>query len=198
MGRMVPGTAGLHKRRRHRGRSCKEYSRGNFALPILILYTKAEIVDEIKRSFAGVTLDGGLTLNQTKVIDSYGEGTTAEGFSALPCSEVTNDWTAIPAVVLDEYECFAHTDQKGFKYYLPALTLRMLENYDSSSMMCISTIHSLNPKIQDKEYLYSELNDLQLRTVARFMEDFPNLVELWYEDKTIVERAFTRYWSRYL
>lgn len=159
---------------------------------------KDEIRNVIETAFSGVTLDGGLSLEQTKVVDNYGRGVTAEQFTNLPNSEVTGDWRKIPLSLLDEAECIAHLDTKGFKYYIPALMLRLLDNYDSSSMMSIGTISFLYPREGSWEYSYSELNEQQNQAIALYLEALPGLVELETEDKTRVEKALNNYWSKYL
>ncbi len=159
---------------------------------------KEEIRKLIEKAFSGVTLDGGISLEQTKVIDNYGRGVTVEEFSALPSKEVTNNWKEIPISQLDEAECLAHFDRKGFKYYIPALMLRLLANYDSSSMMSIGTISFLYPTRKDWEYFYSELTEQQTQAIALYLEALPGLVELGTEDKTRVKRALDKFWSKYL
>ena len=161
------------------------------------MVSKAAIVSEISLAFDSVTLDSGISLKQTKVIDDYGDVTSKE-FAALPLGEVTGDWKAIPASILDDADCIAFLDTKGFRYYIPALMLRLLENYDRGSMMVIATLSSLYPKNQSRKYQYSELTKAQLRAIAHFMEALPMLVELEGEDVPVVERAFRNYWSKQL
>ena len=60
------------------------------------MYTVDEIKSEISAAFDGVELDGGISLNQTKVIDNYGRDCSSEQFAALPMGEVTDDWRKIP------------------------------------------------------------------------------------------------------
>ena len=145
-----------------------------------------------------MTLDGGISIDQSKVIDNYGRGTSPEGFRRLPEKEVTDDWSKIPIAVLDDADCIAHLDEKGLRYYLPALVIRLLDNYDSGSMMTIGTLSSLYPKTESREYNLSELNLGQRRAIAKFLRALPSLVELEGEDRTVVSRAYDRYWSRYL
>lgn len=162
------------------------------------MLTKEQIIEEISSAFNGVTLDDGISLNQTRVIDNYGRGCTDEEFEALPLSEVTDDWTKIPLGQLDEADCLAHFDRKGFRYYVPALLLRLLDNYDPDSMMTIGTLSILYPKTQSWPYLYTLLTENQLKAVAHYLEALPNLVDLWGEDQKVVERAYCNSWSKYL
>ena len=76
--------------------------------------------------------------------------------------------------------------------------LRLLENYDSTSMMSIGTISFLYPKLKDWEYCYSELTPEQSQAIALFLKSLPDLVDLETEDKTRVERALNKYWSKFL
>jgi hypothetical protein len=156
------------------------------------------IVAEIEAAFAGVQLDGGISLKQTQVIDNYGRDCTSEQFTALPRSEVTDDWKRIPVSMLDEADSLAHLDDRGVKYYIPALMLRLLDNYDPGSMMTIGTLSILYPRTESGEYVLSLLTDPQKRAIARFMKELPMLVGLEGEDITIVDRAFRNYWSKFL
>lgn len=160
---------------------------------------KEEVRKVIETAFDGVSLDGGLSLEQTKVVDNYGRGVTTKQFTNLPNKEVTDDWKEIPISQLDDAECLAHFDRKGFKYYIPALMLRLLENYDPTSMMTIGTLSILYPKTETWTYLYSLLTEQQYQAIALYLQVLPSLVELdTFEDKTVVERAFNDYWSKFL
>jgi len=160
--------------------------------------SKIEIQAMVRSAFNGVTLDGGVSLEQTKVIDNYGREVSSKEFNAMPQTEIIDDWASIDSSTLDEAETVAHLDSKGFRYYIPALMLRLLDNYDSGSMMTIATLHSLYPKERSRELRYSQLNESQLRAIAEYMKALPALVDLHGENQTIVERAYRNYWSRYL
>ena len=160
---------------------------------------KEEIKKVIEEAFNGVTLDGGISLEQTKVIDNYRRGISDDEFIALPNNEVTNNWKEIPNSKLDEAECLAHFDRKGFRYYIPALMLRLLGNYDTDSMMTIGTLSILYPKTETWSYLYTLLTKQQYQAIALFLKELPNLVELdTFEDRKVVDRAFKNYWSKFV
>ena len=160
--------------------------------------SEAEIKTAIELAFDGVTLDGGISLNQTKIIDNYGRDCTDEQFVALPLNEITDDWKEIPTSALDEADCLAHFDRKGFKYYIPALMLRLLVKYDPDSMMTIGTLSILYPKTETWPFLYSLLNPEQYRVIASYLQSLPDLVELIGDDEKIVKRAFNNYWYQFL
>ena len=159
---------------------------------------RCELKEQIIDAFSGVALEDGISLNQTRVIDNYGRGCSDEEFVRLPLSETTDDWRKIPIHALDDADCLAHLDRKGFRYYIPALMLRLLDRYDPESMFSIGTLSILYPETESWPYLYSLLSDEQKRSVARFLKALPDLVELDTEDRTLVKRALRNYWSEYL
>jgi hypothetical protein len=101
-----------------------------------------------------------------------------------------------------ERDSVAHLDALGFRYYIPALMLSVLEHYDSSSIRVIGTLTGLYPKKDNTwEYhmhRYSLLDSTQKATIARFLAELPKLGELDSEGQTTVERALRNYWSEYL
>jgi hypothetical protein len=156
----------------------------------------------IHKAFAGVVLGDGVSLRQSIVIDNYGEGYTDKEFEEIKLSEVVNDWTQIPKDELMEAECIAHFDAGGFRYYIPALMLSLIEKFDNSSMRVIGTIMSLSPK-PDRMWTYcmvqySLLSYDQKQAIAKFLIALPDLVTLDAEDKAMVERAIRNYWSEFL
>jgi len=163
--------------------------------------TIEKIQKTIESAFIGVKLNGGVSLEQAKVIDNYGEGVTEQEFKKLPNTEITEDWAAIPDSALEPDPCVAHFDAKGLRYYLPRLMLSVLANYDNASMRVIGTLQALYPKSDFWEYhmdRYSELNNKQKQAIALFIESLPSLVGLDREDRVMMERAQEKYWREYL
>jgi hypothetical protein len=159
------------------------------------------VESEIRKAFRGVTLGKGMSLRQSQLADRayYGVG----GMDAAPPShaEITDDWSQVP---MDELErcCIAHLDASGFRYYIPALMLSVLNHYDSSSMRVIGTLSGLYPK-KDNSWAYSMeryslLNPVQKTAIARFLEALSQLVELDFQDQKIVPRALRNYWGESL
>jgi hypothetical protein len=161
--------------------------------------TRASLEKIIRAAFAGVTLGDGISLRQAQVIDNYGEGVTDEEFADLPKSEVTDCWEEVSLEAL-ESDNVAHLDPLGFRYYIPAFMLSVLEQYESASMRVIGTLSALYPKRQVAEYhmpRYNLLTYEQKQAIACFLEALPALVELEGEDRKVVERAL-RYWRQFL
>jgi uncharacterized protein DUF6714 len=172
---------------------------------------KNKIRSVIEKAFEGVTLEDGTSILQTDVIDNFGEGYTDEEFDALAKRDICNDWKQIPSTDLDKLHT-AHLDDKGFRYYIPALMCRLLDTYpldvlDPGTMREIGTLSSLyptNPSPQHKgykEYIISRYEHLDLQqrqAIALFLKWLPELVELKTHDQTVIERALRNYWKDFL
>lgn len=159
---------------------------------------KEELISEIRSAFDGVTLDGGVSLDEARIMDNYGREGPREPLAQIPGNKITHDWSRISSEVLGNFDCVAFLDEKGLRYYLPAFLLHILENYDPSSMMTIGTLSALYPKNETQESNLSALDDQQRKAIALFMRFLPEIVELWGEDVPKVQRAYTKYWSKYL
>jgi hypothetical protein len=156
---------------------------------------RADVEAQIRAAFAGVKLGKGVSLRQAQVIDRYGEGMTDREFEAVPGGEITDSWSDVPFSEL-ERDCIAHLDDDGLRYYLPALMLSLLSNYDPTSMRVIGTIGALYPKIAGfRSFAY--LTDDQHRAVACFLNALPHLVMLDTEDSKCVARALRNYWGQF-
>jgi hypothetical protein len=165
------------------------------------LQIRRAVESEIRTAFRGVTLGRGISLRQAQLADGFQDTVRNAHFASPAHQEITDDWSRVP---LDELErdCIAHLDALGFRYYIPALMLSVLNHYESSSMRVIGTLTGLYPKKDDSwEYdmhRYSLLNLVQKTAIARFLAATPKLVELNSEDQKVVERALRNYWGEYL
>jgi hypothetical protein len=156
---------------------------------------------EIRTAFRGVTLGRGMSLRQAQFADRFQDAVWNAHSDSLAKGEIRDDWSKVP---LDELEsdCIAHLDALGFRYYIPALMLRVLDSYESSSMRVIGTLGGLYPK-KDSSWAYSMhryslLDAAQKTAIARFLAALPDLVELGFEHQKIVPRALRNYWGEYL
>jgi hypothetical protein len=153
----------------------------------------------IREAFAGVTLGRGVSLRQAEAIEA-GTLTSDAELRALRGAEVLDDWSRVSRDEL-ERDCVAHLDAEGLRYYLPALMLSVLEDYDSTSMRVIGTLAALYPKaatLKSDVERYGPLTRDQRRAVALFLTALPELVDLGDEDETVVERALRNYWREFV
>ena len=168
---------------------------------------REDIETAIRSAFAGVRLGSGVSLRQAQVIDDYGRGYSQTEFEALPQSEVIDDWTQVPENELVR-DCVAHLDADGLRYYLPALTLWLLDHYDDedrvfsgADMTAIGTVAALAPYSESATSywaIYDSFSAEQKAALAAFVQTLPRLVHLDQEDAARVERSLGHYWSRYL
>jgi formate dehydrogenase subunit delta len=158
------------------------------------------VTKAIHDAFDGVPLGDGVSLRQAEIIDRFGDGCTDQEFEEIKQSEVVNDWRKVS---LDELERdnVAHLDAAGFRYYLPAFMLSVIEHYDSASMRVIGTLSGLHPNSEHWAYhmdKYSLLTFEHKRAIAMFLDALPEMVLLDVEDRKIVRRALSNYWKSFL
>ena len=155
----------------------------------------------INHAFKDVRLEDGISLKQAEVIDEYNSTMSAKDFADLKAGEECGDWRAIPLETLEAYGFIAHLDAKGLRYYIPALMLSVLEQYDPSSMRVIGTLSALYPKKDLWDYhvqRYSLLDEAQKGAIASFLQALPDMIKLDHEDSKIVPRALRNYWGQFL
>jgi hypothetical protein len=161
------------------------------------LQLRLSVEGEIRTAFHGVKLGRGISLRQARLADR------SHVPPHLRVGEITDDWSLIPMGELQsESDGIAHLDALGFRYYIPALILSVLNHYESSSMRVIGTLGGLYPK-KDNSWKYhmnrySLLNPAQKVAIARFLTALPKLVELDFEDQKSVPRALRNYCGEYL
>lgn len=161
---------------------------------------RSSVEQKIRTAFRGVTLGTGISLRRAELADSQ-SAPSREHVESFTQREIIGDWSQVP---LDELERagVAHLDALGFRYYIPAPMLSVLDHYDSSSMRVIGTLKGLYPKKDNAwEYhmhRYSLLDAKQKAAIAHFLAELSKLVDLDSEDQKTVERALRNYWGEYL
>lgn len=173
-----------------------------------LVQIRGVVENDIRTAFREITLDDGVSLRQAQSADSFSENGVPRGFPGPPPvtsagsadAEVIDDWSRVSLDELDR-DCIWYLDALGFRYYVPALMLSVLDCYDPSSMRVIGTLGALYPKKDNWESAmqdYSLLNAAQKAAIARFLAELPKLVELDYEDQQVVKRALRNYWGQFL
>lgn len=158
---------------------------------------QAALENKIRVAFSGVVLGGGVSLRQAQIADCYGDDVQGESFKHLPPDEPKHDWTRVQ-LREDNSDCIAHLDAEGLRYYLPALMLSVLANYDAGSMRVIGTISALDPRGPYGDRRLEMLNHEQRQAIACFLRDLPELVTLSHRDEKVVSRSLSAYWRRFL
>lgn len=165
------------------------------------LQIRRAVESEIRTAFYGVTLGRGISLRQAQLADNIRDAVRSASTAPTTHQEITDDWSRVPEEEL-ERNCIAHLDALGFRYYIPALMLSVLNHYDASSMRVVGTLTSLYPKKGNRWehhiHRYSLLNTTQKAAIARFLAELPKLVGLDFESQKVAERALHNYWGEYL
>jgi hypothetical protein len=164
---------------------------------------KDQIKSLIREAFNDVTLESGTSILQTQVIDEWPVGYTTKAFKALTQKDITHDWKLLTVEDLDNCE-IAHLDDKGFRYYIPALMCSVLDSYQPGAMRVIGTLQSLYPSKRREDIAkhrlarFEILDAAQRQAIAQFLQCLLGLVELNTEDRTIVARSIRNYWHEYM
>jgi hypothetical protein len=156
---------------------------------------RKEVEDTVRSAFAGTRLGHGVSLSIAELIDDWADPATVE---ALLGTEPDEAWTSIPVDELDRTENIAHLDAEGLRYYIPALMLRLLDDYQPTEMRSIGTIAALDQRSRHPLGFLELLTASQRRAIAIYVRALPDLVELRYEDSSRMSRAFEDVWSREL
>jgi hypothetical protein len=159
--------------------------------------TRESVEVAIRDAFADVRLGEGISLRWAEAIDDMNDQRTPTELNALRRSEVTDDWAAVPASELDS-AFIAHLDAEGLRYYLPALMLRLLDNYEAAELWSIGTIVALDQRERHPPGFLELLTESQRTAVALYVRALPDLVDLHRDDAALITRAFRAVWSREL
>ncbi len=161
-----------------------------------------EIKSLVSDAFKGVTLGNGYSLRDMEEMDNWGKRGPEEDLQLFPDVETRDDWAALTIETLDRYAGLAHIDALGFRYYIPAFMLSVLNDYQPSDMRFICTLSALYPKRDGlAEYTISRyllLNSKQRSAIASYLQALPSLVPLNGGDEKCVERAIRNYWHEFL
>ncbi|MEM9913340.1 MAG: DUF6714 family protein [Planctomycetota bacterium] len=162
-----------------------------------------KVLDDIEKSFHGVTRAGGVSLHETVEIDSGGLDQSHPNDN----SDTGHDWRQVPTRDLAEV-CgiggISFLDPIGWRYYLPAyMTWWLNGGQDSDSIASDDVIFSLKMPTSDSDRLrgyrlerYETLSIEQSRAVARFLIYVRDFAENRF-DKESAAKALDSYWQQF-
>ncbi len=160
------------------------------------LALKERIRSSFRGAFSGVVLGHGISIRQSEATDRYGEGFTEQEYQDLPLGEVTSDWEHIPMQEL-ERACVGHFDAEAYRYYIPALSMSVIDSYDGTSMRVIGALMSLRANEHHKR-MYALLNGDQKAAIALFLAHVPEVVPFRFNESTDIAKARSIYWDEHL
>lgn len=161
--------------------------------------TSAELIEEIKSNFDGVSLGDGIGLFEADAIDNNASKVATQ-FARIKDRELWTNWREIPSGVIARSSsalCFA--DIAGMRFLLPAFMVFALENYQTSDSLSVdSPIYALlnNPVFvhPDMDQYFSPAQYALFSRFLRFMaldvgEDFV--------DAICALEAYDKFWAKY-
>jgi hypothetical protein len=168
--------------------------------------TPADLRNLITTAFREVTLGQGISIRQGEICDNYGKDKNGREvspakFASIPLAEITDDWTALPLAELELYPYLPYLDALGYRYYIPAFLLSLLENSQSGSMRVIATLSSVCPTRELWRHHMSQyelLDDAQRSAIATFLYHFMDNPQLDQGDQNHILNALQDYWRQYL
>lgn len=125
------------------------------------------LIEQIDAAFDGVTLEDGIGLMTTQLLDMYAP---KEVCAAVSPSEERSDWRRItPAMARTCWDALNFTDPKGYRFLLPAwLTLDLRGQLGDFDALDYLPLVPENCGIYESQAVL--LNDRQLEAVINFIE----------------------------
>jgi hypothetical protein len=128
----------------------------------------AVLIPEIEAAFAGVMLDGGVSLAEAELIDDYAMSSRGDDERPPPGHIDGPPWQELTTAALDRFPWgnFAFQDARGLRYHLPAFMRADLSGVVlgaiDSLLFTLASHHRLAA-------LHRLLTDPQRRAVARYV-----------------------------
>ena len=165
---------------------------------------------ELELAFGGYGLEGGISLSQAYLEDDY-LSDDKEAMDKAYAKDTTHDWRAIPAVELESafggMSIFTYLDDRGWKYYLPAVMRAVLRNPNSECEFY--TRISLLPGHQggsvvikaawtvERAAAFLALTEDQGRVIAKYLSHISELEPDWFAEHRIEANQLKAWLSRF-
>jgi len=176
------------------------------SVPESLVAERIAIESEIREAFKDVTREGGVSWNETRVLDDYG---SKEEATKARATDTDRNWIELADSKWDigpGFGGFAFLDSVGFRYYLPAAMIRTLQDGEDAGR-CWGIAGTLTlqkgkkPAAQQmREHTlakWSLLDLRQRRAVARFLQfmvAWRESTENWIEMNDW-QKAYESYWN---
>jgi hypothetical protein len=145
-----------------------------------------EVCRAIEAAFAGVTLGGGVGLQEAQGLDDYADAATCAAYRA---NDEKDDWHRIPAEALQHCNSsLSFFDAEGMRFHLPAYLLADLrDDYGFGMAFCLT-------QTSDYDRYFSLLSDAQRRAVRAFLLHILDEPDYQFDRPHII-RALDDYWT---
>ena len=160
--------------------------------------TRQAIIADIELAFGDVRRGDGVTLHQARVKDDYG---SAQEEAEARKKDTDTRWQEIPESWIERLgDALTFVDDpEGFRYYLPAFMIWILNNYEESDAVAADQVASL---LGDYVLPRQMLNrcrlftHAQMRAVARFLQCFAGFADdTWAQ---YARKALDQHWHKFL
>jgi len=140
----------------------------------------------IEAAFAGVTLGGGVGLQQAQGLDDYADAGICAAYRA---KDEKDDWHRLPTEALNKCNSsLSFFDAEGMRFHLPAYLLADLRgDYRFGMASCLT-------KTSDYDRYFRLLSHAQRRAVRAFLLHIADDPEYDFDHPHIV-RALNEYWA---
>ncbi|HEY0075490.1 MAG TPA: DUF6714 family protein [Abditibacteriaceae bacterium] len=169
----------------------------------------AALISEITVTFDGVSREGGVSLHEAAGIDDYESSDDERAVNRA--KDTDTKWQDVPDEDIEYgYVVLNYLDPKGFRYYIPAYmiwVLNNLENCETQSMTFDAVAYTfVGYKSADQKAKCSLLTVKQSKAIAHFLRFWvdhteKSLAELGLDyDQADDERqqSLNYYWSQFL
>jgi len=145
-----------------------------------------ELCNKIREAFAGVTLGGGIGLQEAQGIDDHEDEATCARYRD---GDEKDDWTRIPVSELNRCNSsLSFFDAEGMRFHLPAYLIADLQGtYNFGMAFCLTESH-------DFTYYFGLLSDTQRKVVREFLLHISEEPDYKFDRPHII-RALDKYWS---
>ena len=157
------------------------------------------LVGEIGVPFDGVRREDGVTLHEAREIDDH---SSARKRAAARAMDTDQRWQDVPIADLLRFGggAFCFLDNKGFRYYLPAYMICVLNNFENSKLRDLDFfIYNLCPAViglskRDLD-LFATLTAQQSSAVCHFLKWVVAENDFYCEE---VDAAIEDYWGQFV
>lgn len=143
------------------------------------------VIEQIEVAFAGVTLGGGVGLNQAVGLDNY---LSDPELDALRATDIKDDWHDLQ--ICPSSSLLTYFDAEGLRFHLPAYLLAWFHGNDSADL-----IPALTNLSETNLRKFSLLSPSQ-RTAVRAFLLFIQKTNKEYSHRKKITVALQSYWKR--
>jgi len=152
--------------------------------------TVKAIESELRSAFSGVTLHGGVTIEEANEEDFFLEESSG---GERRKREQEESWSDVPATKIESmFPSLFGFDANGWKYYLPAFMCWVLKCWRSSSSPTPEWLVSTLTRKRGVRDHFAVLNLTQSKAVFAFL----SYCRMYFDEKTALE-AIESYWRQF-